>query len=151
MNNILKLSNTCQLEYTTNDRIALCYIDHSPDRCYKDRITEIDLDRARAEEVIVWLCEKIDLDRARAEEIIVSLCEKYQLSYDVMFKTETTKMNLYKEVLIDLVGYAELEKDREQSYVVLELFKNRFKRQSTLIGYVWEISNKIKMMVNNLR
>ena len=69
----------------------------------------------------------------------------------VMPKAETEKMNLYKNILMDLVEYAELERDREQSYVVVELFKNRFKKEPTLIKCVWDISNKIGMVINNLR
>jgi len=73
-----------------------------------------------------------------------------QLEPLVIPKTEMEKMILYKEVLLDLVEYAELERDREQSYVVVELFKNRFKKQGGSIQHVWAISNKIGSIINHL-
>ena len=92
-------------------------------------------------------------DYKLANQIIRKHFEKLvgQIEPLVMPKAETEKMILYKEVLMDLIEYAELERDREQSYVVVELFKNRFKKEPTLIKHVWDISNKIGGIIYNLR
>ena len=57
--------------------------------------------------------------------------------------SEFYKMVGYSGMIRDLLKYAETEKQREQLEVMVTLFKNRFKNQSTLIHYVDDICTDI--------
>ena len=49
----------------------------------------------------------------------------------------------YKKIIIDLISYAEEETQRENLYLLVELFKNKFRYESTLMKNVWEIEDEI--------
>ena len=59
--NVLELSKSCRFEYMQGCGVTLCYTEHSPDSWYSDMATEVDIDRAKAMEIIWWLSEKFDI------------------------------------------------------------------------------------------
>ena len=63
---------------------------------------------------------------------------------------ELYKMIGYSGVIRDLIQHAETNEQREQIEVMVDLFKNRFKQQSTLIQYVDDICTDIYKIKSSL-
>ena len=56
----------------------------------------------------------------------------------------------YKKIITDLITYAEEESQRENLYLLIDLFKNKFRYESTLMKYVWEIEDEIYKLTSQL-
>jgi len=56
----------------------------------------------------------------------------------------------YKKIIIDLITYAEEKEQRENLYLLVELFKNKFRYESTLRRNVWEIEDEIYELTSQL-
>ena len=61
-----------------------------------------------------------------------------------------TEIENYKKVIIDLIKHAEEETQRENLYLLVELFKNKFRYESTLRRNVWEIEDEIYELTSQL-
>lgn len=58
MSDKLDIGGGCRLEHTENWGVTLCYKEHQGDSWYSDTETELDINRAKAEEIIAWLRDK---------------------------------------------------------------------------------------------
>ena len=56
----------------------------------------------------------------------------------------------YKKIIIDLITYAEEEEQRENLYLLIALFKNKFRNESVLMKNVWEIEDEIYKLTSQL-
>ena len=54
---------------------------------------------------------------------------------------DNPEIDQLKNIIIDLLKFAETEEQRKQSLILIDLFKNKFKRTPTLMKYVWEIQS----------
>lgn len=58
MPDILKLGEHCRLEYNACFGVSIVYVERSQDYWYSNMDTEVDIDQAKAAEVIAWLQDK---------------------------------------------------------------------------------------------
>lgn len=81
-------------------------------------------------------------------EIKCKQCEKTGSDYYRTFVT--TDIEKYCKILMDLVLFAETEKQRENLELLTQLFKNKFKKDKKLMTYVWQIDGAINELRNRL-
>lgn len=85
--------------------------------------------------------EKKETDRHLFYKLQAGNCEN--LLDEAIEKIQQPGIGEYQKIIIGLIKYAEIEKQRENLNLLVELFKNKFKKDSTLNKYVWEIERAI--------
>ena len=59
--NKLEIAGSCSLKHYDYCEPSLCYTEHQADRWYSDNETEVDIDKAKAQEIIDWLAAEYNL------------------------------------------------------------------------------------------
>jgi len=88
--------------------------------------------------------EKKEKDRHLFYKLPSGQCEN--LLDEAIDLSQNFGIEEYKKMLIELIKHAETENQRENLTLLIELFKNKFKQNSKLIKYVWDIENSIYIL-----
>lgn len=57
----LVIAGSCRLKHYGYSEPSLCYTEHQADSWYSDNEIEVDIDKAKAQEIIDWLAAEYDL------------------------------------------------------------------------------------------
>ena len=58
----LEIGNGCSLKSYESMGVSISYMERQADHWYGDVETEIDIDKEKAAEIVIWLCEKYQLN-----------------------------------------------------------------------------------------